>query len=448
MIPHFEPTKWYKIVDGIAGSSTKMAYRSKQAGIFKINQLVKNAHDLHKLDEKAQERSLLKQSSAVGQGSNDGSTSHKSSKAIALQNYADQVDELEEVGGLVWSVKEYFSGRMAGTEGIWLPSRLLAANAIQFFAIIICITSPSVTFRDLIEAIYPTTLPETVIFSESCFTTFDYDDCYFPFQDRGFYAGVGVCRDVSFEGPECYPLFQPLNGTDGLDGLIGSTCDSLLSAFAVVEAQVTDKLLGANCSDILGAAREFASEKAIDLDITEAEAVATINQCYGINSMTAEDIEKFNEWFTGDPRFPEITNETLSFCEDVRDLVKTDAFSELAPGFEDDAFEAFKMCMDAYGSIAMESPCKNSLFTPTEEIFAYEKNYGGEDDFCVSFISACYIDIYNPTRATCVIGESDDNLYQFQGPSCKNYPEIGNTLNYYEEVILPQQVSIMSFPFF
>mmetsp|Transcript_4757 Transcript_4757/g.11246 ORF Transcript_4757/g.11246 Transcript_4757/m.11246 type:complete len:167 (-) Transcript_4757:1526-2026(-) len=160
--------------------------------------------------------------------------------------------------------------------------------------------------------------------------------------------------------------------------------------------------------------------------------------------MTAEDIEKFNEWFTGDPRFPEITNETLSFCEDVRDLVKTDAFSELAPGFEDDAFEAFKMCMDAYGSIAMKTPCENSLSTTKEEIFAYEQGFD-ENGYCVSFISACYIDEYNPTRATCIIGESDDKPYQFQGPSCKNYPEIGNTLNYYEEVILPQQVSIMSF---
>ncbi|CAJ1931159.1 unnamed protein product [Cylindrotheca closterium] len=400
MMPSFEHTKLYTIVDRVAGSSTQLSYRSKQAGIFKINQLVKNAYELHKLDEKAQERSLLK-SSRPGEGSNDSPTIHKSSKAIALRNYADQVDELEEVGGFVWSVKEYFSGRLAGTEGIWLPSRLLAANAIQFFAII-------------------------------------------NSQMRGFYAGIGVCRDVSFEGPECYDLFEPLNSTEGLDGLIGDTCTSLQSAFTAVEAQVTDTLLGANCSVVLSAARDFANEAAIDENIDPAEIENIINRCYGVNTMTAEDIEKFNEWFDDDEFFPDITNETLSYCSEVADFIKTDAFTDLAPGFEDDAFQAYRLCMEAYGSIEMESPCDTQLFSPLQEIFAYEKDYDGEN-FCVSFISACYIDPFNPTRATCIIGESEDMVYQFQGSTCETYPQINNTMKYYEENILPQQLSVMRF---
>ena len=444
MMPSFEHSKLYTLVDSIAGSSTQLAYRSKQAGIFKINQLVKNAYELHKLEDKAQERSLLKSSSRDGQRSNDGSTSHKSSKAIALQNYADQVDELEEVGGLVWSVKEYFSGRLAGTEGIWLPSRLLAANAIQFFAIIVCITVVSVTFRDLIDTFYPKALPDEVIYSDSCFTTFDYSKCYFPFEDRGYYAGIGVCRDVSFEGPECYDLFEPLDSTDGLDGVIGDTCTSLQSAFSAVESQVADTLLGSNCSLILDAAREFANEAALNENIDPADVEDLINRCNGVNTMTAEDIEKFNEWFDDDEVFPDVTNETLSICSQVSDFVKTVAFADLAPGFEDDAFQAFRLCMDAYGSIAMESPCETQLFSPKEEIFAYEQEFDG-DDFCVSFISACYIDNYNPTRATCIIGESDDTVYQFQGSKCETYPQINNTMKYYEENILPQQLSIMRF---
>ena len=440
-MPNFEPTKMYKIFDGIAGSNTQRSFRSKQAGIYKINQLVKNAYELHKLDEKSQQRSALKANSPEG-----GSIKHTSSKAIALQNYADQVDELEEVGGLIWSVKEYFSGRLAGTEGVWLPSRLLAANAIQFVATIVVITVSSIVFRDIIDELYPKELPDSIIDSiDTCFTTFDYSKCYFPFEEQGAYVGVGVCRDVSLEGPECYDLFAPLDSTEGLDGLIGSTCSSLQGAFAKIESQVAEALPGVTCTAVLGAARDYANQWAFDEEEDPAEIEDYINWCYGVGSMTAEDIEKFNEWFDDDEAFPDITDETLEECANVAVWVKGEAFSELAPGFEDVAFEVFQTCMGAYGSIAMEDPCATKLYSPIEEIYAYEQASEG-DDFCVTFLKACYIDPYKPTRGTCVLGATiDDTLFQFEGPTCKSYPQINNTMNFYETNVKPMQLSVEKF---
>lgn len=122
------------LFDRTLGSNRLRAFRGKQAGIFKLNEMIRNAYNLHTLDEQELEREALTTGSLKGPKRNKTST-----KEIALQKYSDLLDDTEEVGGTIWGWKEYCSGRLATTEGVWIPSRLVAGNVILFFTTFIVV---------------------------------------------------------------------------------------------------------------------------------------------------------------------------------------------------------------------------------------------------------------------------------------------------------------------
>lgn len=47
--------------------------------------------------------------------------------------------QFEDAGGIVWTWKLLWSGKLFDTEGIWLPTRLLVFQAAQFASAIVLI---------------------------------------------------------------------------------------------------------------------------------------------------------------------------------------------------------------------------------------------------------------------------------------------------------------------
>ena len=94
----------------------KMECKTKRAAAFKIDNLVRNALEMHVA---APER--------VGMGN------LMSSYGRALLNFRTQEDVYETIGGFNWAWTKILNGTIFTEEGIWLHSRLLIANFSQFF---------------------------------------------------------------------------------------------------------------------------------------------------------------------------------------------------------------------------------------------------------------------------------------------------------------------------
>ncbi|KAL7553368.1 hypothetical protein ACHAWF_016652 [Thalassiosira exigua] len=94
----------------------------KQAASYKVNQLVRNACQIHKTAE------------LDGGVSNDvGETKY----GRAMLAYARTSDEREEFGGFMWTWKKIYNGELFRDEGVWFTTHLLAGNVAQFFICLI-----------------------------------------------------------------------------------------------------------------------------------------------------------------------------------------------------------------------------------------------------------------------------------------------------------------------
>ncbi|CAJ1932922.1 unnamed protein product [Cylindrotheca closterium] len=430
----------FVFMENVLGSNINRAYRSKQAAVYKINEMARSAYDLHQLDEKAAGITKLKRevsiqesgsqtpisNSKVGNEGNRQQTGPggRSSREIALQKYNDLVDESEEVGGIIWAWKGYISGNLGVTEGVWLPSRLIAANAILFVTIVVVLYICTIIFTGFIwelEDLYNTVALKEVIYNEQCFTEFDYNDCYFPFEEASFYSGVAVCRDVSLSGPGCMDLFEEVTPESTFGSAIGNICDSFNAAFAPFELQVGDLLGGASCPYVLDAAKQSVIEILAEFNYSPNDAEMLYNACYRINYMEDEDISKFNEWFDDDTWYPDITDETLTGCDIVSSIVSNETFVNSFTGREEAAYVSFQICMAIYKSLTPRPFCEQPLYDHIESIITYERNRT-DTEFCYSYLSYCVADPYNPSRGTCVIGEADQKYYRFEGSTCDEYP--------------------------
>lgn len=148
------------------GSNERAEFRSKQAAIYKVNQMVKRAYQLHKEGRKSTAKSIeLKKRNSIG------NSQEESTKARALQNYSDSLDETESVGGYLWAYKALFQGELQKTEGIWLSSRLMAAVAIMLIGVIVLFAFSIMIFDDVIGLLYPS--QTAMLQSTTCFSTFD-----------------------------------------------------------------------------------------------------------------------------------------------------------------------------------------------------------------------------------------------------------------------------------
>lgn len=105
--------------------SVQAEFRIKQASVSKVNRMVRNAYDLHRHNEQSSERQKIQESLTA-------SNKMKSSQDVALLNYTEISEETEEYGGFIWGWKTFLTGDLQAEEGVWLHSRLIAANAAQF----------------------------------------------------------------------------------------------------------------------------------------------------------------------------------------------------------------------------------------------------------------------------------------------------------------------------
>jgi ABC-type multidrug transport system fused ATPase/permease subunit len=152
----------------------------KQAVSLKTHNMVKNALDLH-FDG--------------GRYSNmKNNQSRSSTNALALLNYSKSTEKTEEVGGILWCWKGYVTRSVIHREGVMVNSRLVLANILQFFLVIIlCFWLPNLMVTTMFPIIFPAAMEHEV---KSCDqSTFNPDDCYF-ITLGGIPAGMAVCYNV------------------------------------------------------------------------------------------------------------------------------------------------------------------------------------------------------------------------------------------------------------
>jgi len=112
----------------LLGSAVRNEVDIKIAAATKVHKMVQNAYALHKTSDDTKRTANL--SRMVG---NDTAMS---SNAVALLNFTKQSNMTETSGGFFWSWKQFYSGSLLTKEGIWIHTRILAANFAQLFILI------------------------------------------------------------------------------------------------------------------------------------------------------------------------------------------------------------------------------------------------------------------------------------------------------------------------
>jgi len=78
-----------------------------------------NAHSLHADD-------------ALPPVDSVGPDTYKPLMDQTMLNYVLRGEQIEDAGGILWTWKRILSGKLSDTEGIWLPTRLLVFQGVQF----------------------------------------------------------------------------------------------------------------------------------------------------------------------------------------------------------------------------------------------------------------------------------------------------------------------------
>mmetsp|Transcript_6163 Transcript_6163/g.9174 ORF Transcript_6163/g.9174 Transcript_6163/m.9174 type:complete len:595 (-) Transcript_6163:1029-2813(-) len=109
---------------------SKAEYQTKQAALYKVKSMVKNAYDVHNHEgESFMTGSLLSSGSAYGK---------------ALLHFSMMKGlALEEVGGFMWTWKRILTRKLFTEDGVRLQSRVIAGNVTQ---LLVCIYFASFVF--------------------------------------------------------------------------------------------------------------------------------------------------------------------------------------------------------------------------------------------------------------------------------------------------------------
>lgn len=99
IIPDSKLTKSKAMTTLLRGTGVRSEFGLKQASIFKVHRLVRNAYELHQMDR-----------------IND----MRLAKEAALLNFTTETKKSEKCGGLIWAWKLFLSGKLIENEGIWL----------------------------------------------------------------------------------------------------------------------------------------------------------------------------------------------------------------------------------------------------------------------------------------------------------------------------------------
>jgi hypothetical protein len=123
----------FKRVDAFLTAGTiKYESRMKQACSHKVNIMIRNALDLHKIT--IDQQSVHGSSRQSSRGANYGQI---------LLNYQRQQEKREKCGGIMWGWKRLWTGKLSLEDGIWIHARLVSSNLAQWF---ICIFFICATF--------------------------------------------------------------------------------------------------------------------------------------------------------------------------------------------------------------------------------------------------------------------------------------------------------------
>jgi len=450
------------IGDFLLGSAGKGSYLSKQAAIYKINEMVRNAYELHKNvsvekagGEDAEENDQMKNrfltkifknkedkeqrveaeaaslTAQMNQAANKTAKEEakrinhsrkrdKSTKERALENYSNIMDETEVVGGAFWAWKGYLSNDLQKTEGIWLSSRLIAACAIQFVAAALLFAVNIYIFVVTIDALYPDL---TIDYSATCFSEFDYDKCYFPFGD-GFYTGIGICADVTLQSSECLELFEvlPIDST-----LLERSCDTIDTAYQALETitpgNVTCDEAFVELSDLFASNSTIESLDGYELIIEEYTFCYNYIADYNVTL----GVEGKNETLYNETLYQECT----ALGQMIDNLTRPILLDNNAT-----LTDAVDFCLVLYPYANVDSLCDRTLWRSKEAITTYEIKHE-KNGICSSVLNICSPTTSNIQRATCVIGERNFQAFQFEGAGCRSYTEINETLNFYDNNVKP-----------
>jgi len=221
--------KWLEL---LRGSAAKNETGIKQAAAFKVHQMVKNAYMLHQ-EVEGSRTSRIKETMEHHD---------KSTNAVALLNYTKVSEKTENIGGFRWCWNQFFTGQLVYNEGIWIHTRMLAANfaqiAVTFFVAfggILILSevinfSPEVDFESSAEENYngcqaqlleyTCSFPEfnnrsqgfgvcNVIYPDECnFSTVEgelqkqYCGYFFSSNDVMQQFGISTCPDVIYPDPD------------------------------------------------------------------------------------------------------------------------------------------------------------------------------------------------------------------------------------------------------
>jgi hypothetical protein len=116
-------SNWCKVSRGrfaslAISSNLRGEYRLKLAASRKINTMMVNAHSLHQAD-------------TVPDNSVKGSIGDSTLADRAMMNYVLRGQREEKTGGIVWTFRQVYTGRLFDTEGVWLPTRLIVFQGAQ-----------------------------------------------------------------------------------------------------------------------------------------------------------------------------------------------------------------------------------------------------------------------------------------------------------------------------
>lgn len=419
----------------LLGNNMKSAFRMKQAASIKVNKLVKNAYDLHDQNE-ADERKDIKKNLL-------GEKATRSTQETALLNYTKIVEKTEEFGGLFWGWKQYLTGDIQSEEGVWLHSRLIAGNTVQF-------TTTFVLFMGFIQiTVWLSSVVDTVDVMvsglegvepyEFCRPRFNSKNCYFPHPPA--YTGVGFCLMDDLP-TSCTGTDGPLVPVerDGEAWLFQELCVQANNFFeASTYSQSLNYMEARNpqCFDFLN--------KSMDTirDLYESDDIlAEYIDCKAYDVCKEAEFELINGYDPCQRLYYSTCNTTVNEIEStiidgVQDLVNYFNSTQAAG------------CVDLLGQLVSQflttDFCASfGLYTPqtTSPILAATTN--GTCETVVSFCFTGELELLfddstgsstGTSSALCLLGVDPNTYVPFNWRGCNDNPDVQPMLSFYDSTI-------------
>jgi len=416
----------------VLGNTMKAAFRMKQAASFKVNNLVRNAYSLHEHNDEANERRDIKKNLL-----NENAT--KSTQEIALLNYTKVVEDTEEFGGLLWSWKEYLTGGIQSEEGVWLHSRLIASNAVQFslcFVMFVTFVSFANYLDDARDAIaYSFSEEASTRYDANCQPTFDTNNCYFPFGPR-VYTGAAAC--IMDDLPSaCTTSGGLLRAIEGNTIANRDICVQANGMFAGYAYSWSYNEIENPCHDILNGIKDF-----IDVEYNASDEIRNEYidcKVYPI----CRDLYPLESVIGG---YDECLRFNSSNCTSLEKTVDAMAFEigETKHGYNSSRVTE---CMvgaayDSYFALMNDFCSGFSVFRPEAPVATWLTNSS-----CQTVIKYClYGEVFKTEKypginaSVCLLGIHPDTLlpFQWRGDDCADNIHIKPMMDYYTEIIEPK----------